>query len=212
MPKCYKNIPSAQTKYICNFNVHIPNILKKNFIALGVSAILLSGCGQGVPPLNFSVPNVGPSKHRINAELKSTTVTIARPDEKKGDLPFGIEGIPPMWKESLEESINRMALFKDDAAKKVSLSVKILAIDVPAIGLDFTTTVSARYELLDRETGAIIYTETVESSGEVPADFAFMGIARARESINRAVQNNISKFLMAVETVNVSRPIFSGRK
>lgn len=183
----------------------------KNIILLGLSVVLLSGCAQGIPPLNFSVPNVGPSKHRINAELKSTTVTLARPDEKKGDMPFGIETITPMWKESLEESINRMALFKDDAAKKVSLSVKILAIDVPAIGFDFNTTVSARYELLDRETGAIIYTETIDSSGEVPADFAFLGAARARESINRAVQNNISKFLMAIETVNVNRPIFSGR-
>jgi hypothetical protein len=43
-------------------------------------------------------------------------------------------------------------------------------------------------------------------------DYAFLGVIRQRESINRAVQNNISKFLMAVETVQVNKPLFPGRK
>ncbi len=183
----------------------------KLFGIMILTALLLTGCGS-IPPLNFSVPNVGPSKHKINAELKSLTVTLARPDEAKGDLPFGIETITPMWKESLEEALNRMALFNDDASKKVSISVKILAIDAPSAGITFPTTAKAQYELLDRGTGAIIYSEIIESTGETPMDFAFMGVARSRESINRSVQNNIAKFLMSVETTNVNRPLFSGRK
>jgi hypothetical protein len=51
------------------------------FIAAALAAVLLSGCGS-VPPLNFSVPNVGVSQKKIDAEMKSMTVTIARPDEK----------------------------------------------------------------------------------------------------------------------------------
>ncbi|MEO8595370.1 MAG: UDP-N-acetylglucosamine acyltransferase [Candidatus Solibacter sp.] len=165
-----------------------------------------------MPPLNFSVPNVGPSKHKIDAELKALTVTLARPDEAKGEMPAGIETITPMWKESLQEALDKMALFQDDASKKVSLAVKILAINLQPIGASFTTTVSARYELLDRATGAVIYTQQIDSAGTVPFDYAFIGAIRSRESINRAVQNNISKFLMAVQTVNVNKPLFPGRK
>jgi len=47
-----------------------------------ILAMLLSGCASA-PPLNFSVPNVGVSEQKIDAEMKSLTVTLARPDEKK---------------------------------------------------------------------------------------------------------------------------------
>jgi len=43
-----------------------------------LAAVVLSGCGS-VPPLNFSVPNVGVSQKKIDAEMKSMTVTIAVP-------------------------------------------------------------------------------------------------------------------------------------
>jgi PBP1b-binding outer membrane lipoprotein LpoB len=191
---------------------HRGDLSMKRLGVLVCVVLLLSGCANQMPPLNFSVPNVGPSKHKINAELKALTVTLARPDETKGEMPAGIETITPMWKEALEEALNRMALFQDDASRKVSLSVKILAINLQPLGISFTTTVSARYELLDRATGAIIYSEQVDSSGTTPMDYAFLGVIRQRESINRAVQNNISKFLMAVETVQVNKPLFPGRK
>lgn len=186
--------------------------MKKTFIIAAFLALSLTGCATPMAPLNFSVPNVGPSRHKINAELKAMTVTLARPDERTGDLPFGVEIITPMWKEALGEALDRMAIFKDGAAKKASLSVKILAVNMPAFGGDVETTATARYELLDRNSGAILYSETITSSGVVPFSHAFVGAVRGRESVNRAVQNNISKFLMALETVNVNKPLFPGRK
>jgi hypothetical protein len=62
--------------------------------------------------------------------------------------------------------------------------------------------------LIDRSNGTVIFTTDVNSSGTTPADFAFLGLARARESVNRAVQNNILQFLQALETVNVNKPMF----
>lgn len=176
-----------------------------------MAGFMLSAC-VSLPPLNFSVPNVGPSNHKINAELKNTTVTLARPDEKTGDLPATAVNITPLWKESLQEALDRMAIFKDDAAKKVSLSVKIMAFKFPSAGGAMTTSTTAKYELLDRETGAIIYTEVIEASGTTPFGYALVGAVRGQESVNRAVQNNISKFLMALETVNINKPAFTGRK
>jgi hypothetical protein len=176
--------------------------------AIIAAGVLLAGCAQGIPPLNFSVPNVGPSATKIPAEAKSITVSMARPDEQTGQLRAGNETIAPYWKTSLEEALNKMAIFQDDAPKKVSLSVKVLKLDVPGGGSSMTTDAGARYELIDRSNGAVIFTTDINTSGTTPADFAFLGLARARESVNRAVQNNILQFLQALQTVNIDKPMF----
>jgi len=180
------------------------------FIA-AITAAFLSGCAP-MPPLNFSVPNVGVSQKKIDAEMKSMTVTIARPDEKTGDIPAGMEQmVPQLWQTALIESLNRMVIFQDDATKKVNLSVKILKLNVPGGGASMTTETAARYEIMDRKTGDLIFTQDITSSGIVPFDYAFGGLIRVRESINRAVQNNITQFLQALETVDVQKPMFPAK-
>lgn len=182
-------------------------IMKKVLIVLA-AVFSLAGC-QTNPPINFSVPNVGYSKKKIEAELKSMTVSIARADEKTGNLPAGMEMlVPQLWQASLQESINKMAIFKDDMPTKVNLSVKILKLDIPGAGASFTTGASARYEITDRKNGDVIYTQDINSTGTVPFDYAFIGLVRMRESVNRAVQNNITQFLQALETVDASKPMF----
>lgn len=178
-------------------------------IALVVAAAtLITGCATPPPPLSFSVPNVGYSTKKIEAEVKSITVSVAREDERKGDLPLGIEAIPAMWKSSLEEALNRMAIFKDDAQRKLSISVKVLAMNIPSFGAEMVTKTIARYEIIDRSNGDIVYTQDIAADGVVPFNHAFVGATRARESINRAVQNNITQFLQALETVDINKPMF----
>ncbi|HFE3278324.1 UDP-N-acetylglucosamine acyltransferase, partial [Escherichia coli] len=156
-------------------------------------------------------PNVGVSQKKIDAEIKSLTVSLARPDEQKGDITAGMEAITPIWRESLQEALDRMTIFRDSSPNTVSLNVKVLALDVPAFGVSMTTKAIARYEIINRANGDIIYTQDIESTGTVPASYAFYGIVRARESVNRAVQNNITQFLQALESVDLSRPMFPVR-
>lgn len=196
----------------------------QHLIAVAITAAILSGCGT-VPPLNFSAPSVGMSSRKIDAELKSLTVTVARPDEKTGNLDLkyasmdmngqggsaGDQMVPQMWQTALTEALNQMVIFQDDATKKVNLSVKILKLDVPGAGASFTTNTTARYEIMDRKTGDLIFSQDISSSGTTPMDYAFLGVARMKESINRAVQNNISQFLQALETVDVNKPMFPAK-
>jgi hypothetical protein len=177
------------------------------FLAIIFVGLLLSACTHGVPPLNFSVPNVGPSATKIPAEVRSITVSMARPDETTGKL-SGDNSTLATWKNGIEEALDKMAIFQDDAPKKVSIAVKVLKLDAPGGGLEMTTQTSARYEIIDRSNGAVIYTTDINSSGTTPADFDFLALARARESVNRAVQNNILQFLQALATVDPSKPMF----
>ncbi len=192
------------------------NVLRRS-TPLILLLFITSGCATQPPPINFSVPNVGPSNIKLDAELKSITVSPARPDEATGELDlrgeFGlaagtIRTITEIWKNSLEEAFIKMAIFKDDSPRKVSLSVKILKYDYPEGGMEMTTHTSARYEIIDRSNGDIIFTTNVSSQGVVPAGYAFLGVTRRRESANRSVQNNLIQFLQALESADLSRPMF----
>ncbi|WP_205028260.1 hypothetical protein [Oleisolibacter albus] len=171
------------------------------------AVFLLSACTD-MPPLNFSVPNVGVSETKIPAEVKAINVSVARPDEKAGELETGVETIAPYWQTALQDALGRMAIFKDDAPTKINISVKILKLDMPSFGAAMDTDTIARYEIIDRSTGSIVYTQDISSNGHVPGDYAFVGAVRARESVNRSVQNNILQFLQALETVDIKKPMF----
>lgn len=179
----------------------------KKFVLISLVAFALTAC-QSIPPLNFSVPNVGVSKKKIDAEVKSMTVTLARADEVTGKMPSNMNGVGQTWQVAIIEALNKMTIFKDDAKKKLNLSVKVTSMDVPQMGIAFTTSTTALYEITDRATGDVIYSRSISSEGTTPADFAFNGIARKIESVNRAVQNNITIFLQDLETIDVNKPMF----
>jgi len=177
----------------------------KRVMSLLLIVGVLSGC-TAVPPLNFAVSNVEQSTRKIDADLRSMTVTIAQPDESTGPLASGLSraNATSLWQTALQDALNHQAIFEDDSLHKVNLSVKILKFDPPAFGASMTTTVEAKYELLDRKNGKILFSKSISSDGVVSATYAFAGIVRAQESINRAVENNITQFLQYLQTVDLS--------
>lgn len=175
-------------------------------VGLGVTA-----CASTPPPLNFTPPNINVVQRQQPVALVSTIVTIGRPDEAVGSIEVaGMENeLQQLWKSSLEDSVTRMAIFNDSAPTRVNLNVKVLKLDVPAFGASMTTQTVARYELLDRNTGAVVFTTDVQSDGMVPMDYNFVGAIRARESASRSVQNNIATFLQRLEAADLSRVQFA---
>ena len=168
--------------------------------------LFLSAC-QSVPPLNFSVPNVGFSKTKIDAELKSSTVTLARADEVTGNMPSNMNGIAQNWQVAMIEALNKMTIFKDDGKKKLNLSVKITSAEVSGIAT-LTAKTTATYSLIDRSNGDVIYSRYNSSEGSAPVEYSINALARRVEAVNRAVQNNITQFLQDLETININKPMF----
>lgn len=183
--------------------------MKKFCFGFSLLLVLLSfvGCTT-VPPVDFTVQDVGLVSDRKDAELKSLTVGFApQAQQKKVEANATI---PPVWKEALQDALNRSLIFTDDASVKVNLSVRITEFDVPAAGLAMKTRVSAIYEIVDRANGNLLFAQEVSSEGVVPMDYAFYGVTRAVESWNRAVRNNIADFITILEQSDLRKPIFKG--
>lgn len=180
---------------------------KKLFLKFAVlfTIIMATGC-TSIPPVDFTVQDVGVVDNRKNTSLKSLTVGFA-PQSQQSKVEANAT-IPPLWKEALQDALNRSLVFKDDMPTKVNLSVRITEFDIPAGGVAMTTKVSAIYEIVDRGTGDLLFTQKISSEGIVPFDYAFVGVVRAVESWNRAVRNNIADFLNLLNDSDLSRPVF----
>lgn len=182
------------------------------FIAASAALLLLlNGCATPVVPINFSVPNVGLAKKKIDAEVKSLTVTVAPTSEATGTQNINTALVTPLWTSAMNEALNKMNIFQDDAPMKINISVKILSFDPPSAGFSMTTKTSARYEILDRKSGDLIYTQDFSTAHTTPADFAFNARIRINDSINHAVQENIAQFLQALESVDIRKPMFPAK-
>ncbi|MDB5397255.1 MAG: UDP-N-acetylglucosamine acyltransferase [Rhodospirillales bacterium] len=167
-------------------------------IALLSSVIFLGACAPA-QPLNFSVQNVQASAVTVDADLRGITVTPGAPNERTGVLPPEVAAITNIWKEATQEALARAAIFNDGSKRHVNLEIKILKLDSPGAGFTFPTDTTASYTLVDRANGSIVFTQLISAEGETPLNFAFIGAIRARESINRSVQNNIAAFVDAAE-------------
>jgi len=170
--------------------------------------LFLVGC-VSAPPVDFTVQDVGMVDNRLNAELLSLTVGYA-PQAQQRTVESDAS-IPPVWKESLQDAINRSLIFRDDQSKKVNLSVRITEFDIPLMGLEMTTRVSAIYEIVDRSNGDLLFAEEISSEGVVPLNYSIIGLTRAIESWNRAVRNNISDFITQLSQAGIALPVFTGR-
>lgn len=188
-------LPSINQKGTCVRHYH-PTLLFRSFL---LSALLSLAACNPPQPLNFSVQNMRVSPVVADADLRGITVTPAAPNERTGALPPAVASITNTWKEATQEALARTAIFNDDSRHHINLEIKILKLDAPAFGVTFPTDTAASYTIVDRNTGAILFTQVINGLGETPLDFAFAGAIRARESINRSVQNNIAAFIDALE-------------
>lgn len=77
----------------------------RKLIAAAFAALLLAGCASN-PPLNFSVPGVGVAQQKVDADMRSLSITFARPDEAKGKIPAAAQHeVPQMWQSALTEAL-----------------------------------------------------------------------------------------------------------
>lgn len=184
-------------------------ILFRAILAATIFTIFATGCATQAPSLNFAPKDVLPAKNKVQAELKSITVSVAKEDERLGETQVGFFGnqyeqtFRSNFKDSLEEAIVKSAVFNDLAQQKVSLTAKVMKFQTPSTSINFDTHMIVRYELFDRSNGQLAFRRDIESNGTVPFDYAFMGAIRYTEARNIAVRNNIINFINSLEELKI---------
>ena len=168
---------------------------KQNIILTFFSVIILVGCTT-MPPADFTVENI-PSVERKNVELVS--ITVGYVPQTRGVTLDTNHLVPPAWEMALQDAVNRSLIFKDDQERKITISVRIDHFDLPAAGFAMVSDCGAVYEITDRSSGETVFSERIYTSGRVPLDYAFAGIYRAQESINRCARANILGFFSALD-------------
>lgn len=168
--------------------------------------LLCSGCAE--QPLNFTPSNVQPSGTKIDVALVKVNVALdstpGNTFKKKRLDASGFESqLAQLWQTSLDDSLGRTAIFNDDSKRRANLSVRILRLAQPKAGVVMHTGTVAKYELIDRSTGQTIYSTDVESDGRVGGGYAMTATTRARESINRSIQNNITQFIDKLKSAQI---------
>lgn len=182
----------------------------KVFLVAIFSAAIISGCATQAPTLNFVPQDVLPSQNKVNAELKSITISIAKEDERLGETQVGFMGnqyestFKASFKEALEEAIVKSAIFNDLSENKVSLTAKVMKFETPSMGVNFDTSMIVRYEVYDRKNGKLIFRRDVESGGSVSGSYAFMGAIRYTEARNVAGRNNVNNFISSLGELKVA--------
>ena len=160
----------------------------------------ICGCTTTIP-LDFTLSDV-PTLGRKNVEMISLTIGYSNKGNPYYKKLNTNHLVPPIWKASLEDAIHRSLVFSDGVKTKIHISVRIYEFDTASPGASMTSTSGAVYEIVDRESGKVLFKENIRASGTVPFNYAFSGLIRIQESINRTVKNNILNFLYKLEKSN----------
>ena len=187
--------------------------MKNSILILIAVCGSLTGC-TSLPPLSFNVADISQAKTRMEAEVKSVNVRVAQAQERTGSIratefeQMGGGGsgtvIADQWKSGLQDALDRKLLFKDNVPRTLTISVAILKLTSPDMSFTRFNEVEARYEVMDRTSGQIIWRRDINSEGRTSVDEAFIGSVGSRISLNKAVQNNIHNFLEQLESAVVS--------
>ena len=172
---------------------------KRNLILTSISIIMLSACNT-LPPLDMTLTAI-PNVDQKDVELKSITVGYVA--KTRGITLETNHLVPPAWQTALQDAINRSLIFGDDKDRNITISVRINHFDVPAAGFAMTSDCGAIYEIMDRSTGNIIFSTDVRTSGTTPTNYAFAGVIRVQESMNRCARNNIGIFLDRLDDAQI---------
>jgi hypothetical protein len=168
------------------------------FPALVVLCALLGACAANPTQVNLVPANVTRSQQPFDMELKTVTVVIADKPSNTGKVMMSAT-FPPLWRDSLQTSVDKAGLFKDDAAKKVTISTLVTRFEFNDVGFSNTVDVDATYSVVDRSNGNTIFEKSISTTGSNNAGKTVNARERLINLWNQVTQENISIFISALE-------------
>lgn len=110
----------------------------------------------------------------------------------------------PMWKSNIgtneferaiETSLKNAGIFAPRQAGTHFLTVHLVKVDQPIIGLNMTVTATVNYVVTERSTGKNVYNQNISVPYTATVSDAFAGYERLRLANEGAARKNIEKFI-----------------
>ena len=171
------------------------------YAAAGLFLAFLCSCSP-VPETEFALASVTPATARIDAGLAAVTVEPSSRDRAVYPLPHSLSALLPLWQAALQDAVTRQGIFRPDAARRVSIVVKVLEFSLSGKILS----VFARYQLFDVPAGNPVFSADIMSNAGLSSLAAGVTslddpavATQNRTQIIRAIQDNITQFLDQLE-------------
>jgi hypothetical protein len=176
-------------------------VMRMRYAIAGLFFALLCSCTP-VPETEFALASVTPTTARIDAGLAAVTVEPASRDRAVYPLPRSLTPLLPLWQAALQDAVTRQGIFRPDAARRVSIVVKVLEFSLSGNILS----VFARYQLFDVPAGNPVFSADIMSNaglsslatGVTSLDDPAVA-TQNRTQVIRAIQDNITQFLDQLE-------------
>lgn len=177
------------------------------FVLVGLAA-MLSAC-SAPKPFDFSLNNVPVSKNKFPYRLESVSVNVETRDDPTGghygSRPAFLEKFAEPLKSSVRDALDKSAVFDYGSHKFCSIDIKILGIKYSVIGINFPTTLYARYSIIDLDSGRPIFNEVISGHGTTPMGYSFFAIVRSRHSLMLSGRSNVRHFIAAFDNFVAGR-------
>jgi hypothetical protein len=146
--------------------------------------------------------NIPQAKQQLDAELKSTTVMLAPKGEQTGEIKVQPDFLN-LWKESLQTSLDKAGIFKDDAKRKMSVEAYIKKFDFNPVGLSNEVIVEVAYRVIDRSTKAIVFEHNTVTTSKMDSGEVWVAVERLKRIWNKATQESIHQFVSALNDAEI---------
>ncbi|UAJ11502.1 hypothetical protein [Polymorphobacter megasporae] len=160
---------------------------------LCLTSLAMSGC-VGAPP-SFT-PNLPEARVRLAGTIGTVSASVDPAAKSAGGvgMTFGSDAIPAQWQHGLASALEQSRLF-DHSSRVFDVNVTIYKMKPPRHGGTINTPARARYQVIDAQSHVVVFEAMIETVGHVASGDNFLGAVRIRDSINRAVQGNITHFV-----------------
>jgi hypothetical protein len=158
-----------------------------------LTLLLIGGCVDRPPSFMPSLPE---ARVRIAGTIGKVSALVDPAAQAAGDVRmiFGDDETPAQWQRGLASALDQSRLL-DGSPRVLDVTVTIYKMKPPHTGATIETPASARYQVIDARSRAIVFETMIENVGHAGPDDNFLGAVRIRDSIDRAVQGNITLFV-----------------
>jgi len=163
-----------------------------------IALVYLAGCASGAQQANMVYQG---AKKQYPTEIRGNVEIGEVSGGKKTNPAWTSQIDNESFSYALKESLKLQNLYAENG--KYRLSVKMVKIQQPLLGLDMKVTTHIVYTLSHVDTGKLVFNETIVAPYKASMGDAFVGVTRLRLANEGSAQENIKLLLEKLSNLDI---------